>query len=130
MHLTTRHTTNCNWCASDAKRQRDAAVVTAVHVARDWAIEQHGNRYGVDRQVEYYMVSWMTRNGAVPESARAYACEIVDAVWALAELPDADPLQLVDDTYHGTSDEARDMRQAQYERDLTDALNRITWKDR
>mgnify|MGYP006959401024 CR=1 FL=1 len=130
MHLTTRHTTNCNWCASDAKRQRDAAVVTAVHVARDWAIEAQGARYGVSRAVERYMALWLIRNGADRENLQTIdIADLVEAVWALAELPDADPLQLVDDTYHGTSDEARDMLQAQYERELQDALDRITWKD-
>lgn len=110
------------------KLQRDAAVVTAVHVARDWAIEAHGNRYGTARKVTIYMRGWLIRNGANSNGLSILADDLVEAVWALAELPDADPLQLVDDTWRGTSDEAREMLQAQYERDLSDALARITWK--
>lgn len=109
--------------------ERDAAVVTAVHVARDWAIEQHGNAYGTWRYVASYMRSWLRRNGAT-EAGLQVAVDLTEAVWALSELPDADPLQLVDDTWRGTSDEARDHLRSQYERDLQFALNRITWKDR
>lgn len=111
--------------------ERDAAVVTAVHVARDWAIEAHGNRVGTPRQVEHYMRGWLLRNGAVGSPALGFnsdVSDLVEAVWALAELPDADPLQLVDDTWRGTSDEARSMLQRQYEDDLSSALSRITWK--
>jgi hypothetical protein len=49
-------------------------------------------------------------------------------VWALAELPQQDPLTLVDDDYHGTPEEAKQVLTARYERELQDALNRITWK--
>lgn len=110
---------------------RDAAVVTAVHVARDWAIETHGNGYSTPNAVVAYMQTWLIRNGA-----KMYDCappqyvitQLVEAVWALAELPGQDPLTFVDDDYRGTSDEARAMLTAQYERDLQHALSRITWK--
>jgi len=108
-----------------SRMTRNAAVVTAVHVARDWAIEAHGNCYYTPGEVIQYMRGWLRRNGASVEGVG----DVVEAVWALAELPDQDPLTLVDDDYRGTSEEARDMLQAQYERDLQHALSRITWKD-
>lgn len=110
------------------KHDRNTAVVTAVHVARDWAIEQHGNRHFTEREVREYMRGWLRRNGANNDGLSDILIDLVDAVWALAELPQQDPLTLVEDDYRGTSEEARDMLTAQYERDLTDALNRITWK--
>lgn len=112
---------------------RKLAVVTAVHVARELYIEQMGNRYQTIGEVVSYISRWLTRNGAeaVVNNVHVsiHAANLVDAIWNLAELPDADPLQLVDDTWRGTSDEAHDTLQAQYERDLAAALNHITWKD-
>jgi hypothetical protein len=120
------------------QQDHNTAVVTAVNVARDIYIEQHGNRYTTPDMVTSYISSWLLRNGAdqynrpadakVDHHISAHAHDLVEAVWALAELPQQDPLTLVDDDYRGTSDEARQMLTNQYERDLQDALNRITWK--
>jgi len=108
---------------------RNAAVVTAVNVARDIYIERHGKRLGTQSHVTLFITKWLRRNGAADGVLHEPAADVVDAVWALAELPDQDPLTLVDDDYRGTSDEARQMLTNQYERDLTHALSRITWKD-
>lgn len=116
--------------AADMKRklQRDAAVVTAVHVARDWAINLRGDNLEAEKHVGGYIHGWLLRNGAERRPQMDVVEDLVDAVWALAELPQQDPLTLVDDDYRGTSDEARAMLTAQYERDLQHALSRITWK--
>lgn len=119
--------------ASVHRAQRNAAVVTAVHVARDLYIEQLGDRVSTPRQVERYIHTWLVRNGAdqYVSGHRKAIEDLVEAVWALAELPEADPMMLVDDEdWRGTPDEARDHLRSQYERDLQFSLNRITWKDR
>ena len=111
---------------------RNAAVVTAVHVARDIYIDQMGDRYSTIGEVVSYISRWLIRNGAAPivdnTHVSIWAANITDAIWNLAELPQQDPLTLVDDDYRGTSDEARTMLTNQYKRELQDALNRITWK--
>lgn len=114
--------------------RRDAAVVTAVHVARDWAIERHGSGITAGNATARYMRGWLIRNGATnrlePPALAEIAGELIDAVDQLVYLAEGnDPLLMVDDDYRGTSIEAHDMLQAQYERGLTHALSRITWKD-
>lgn len=106
------------------RQQRDADVITAVQVARDWAIQQQGNTLAAIRITEHYMRAWLSRNDAVYLTVD----DLVVSIWQLADLTDGDPLNLIDEGWRGTSEEARQFLRAAYLSDLQDALNRITWK--